>query len=102
MNRSLVPVVVALGLVFAGAAGAIAQNFYTVDRGDGILLRGTKIACSVQPSPKGKSMVCFKVTSRAQPQAGTYGVGISSHGATVVRYGNKTYKTVFQKKHGAS
>ena len=102
MKKVLLALVGVSALVFAAAAiGAGAVRVYTMARGDGANVVGTRMTCGVGVV-QGKTLItCFVRNNRTgKPQANTYALSLTEQLARVVRLTpDGKGKVVFSKRH---
>jgi len=96
MKKFLIAFAAVAALLFAAAAGAVAEKVLKIGVGDVVFIKGSKVSCSVA-NPY-QQMVCFKHDNVGHAVPGTYGATVSNGFAGLVRFNSKGKPVLISKK----
>jgi hypothetical protein len=97
MKKLVLGLAVVTVLVFAAAAGALAEKVLKMGVGDVVFIKGSRITCSV--ANPGKQMVCFKHKRNGHPVPGSYGTTASNKFAGIVRFKHNGKPVIVTRKN---
>jgi hypothetical protein len=97
MRKLIIGLAGAGALLFAAAAGAIAEKVFQLGVGDVAFIKGSPTACGVA-NPY-KQVACYKHDAKGHAIPGTYGTSLSSGFAALVRFNSKGKAVVVVRKN---